>query len=48
MLIVLEKNLIFYKVNESKKEVTIYAVAGQRMGKRKPSYKNGTAKIFMK
>ena len=32
MLIVLEKNLIFYKVNESKKEVTIYAVADQKMG----------------
>lgn len=29
-VLVLEKNLVFYKVNESKKEVTIYAVVDQR------------------
>ena len=29
-IIVLEKNLVFYKVNEDKKEVIIYAVVDQR------------------
>ena len=30
MVLILEKDLVFYKVNESKKEVIIYAVADQR------------------
>lgn len=29
-VLILEKDLVFYKVNESKKEVIIYAVADQR------------------
>lgn len=29
-VLVLEKNLVFYKVNDVKKEVTIYAVVDQR------------------
>ncbi len=29
-VLILEKNLVFYKINESKKEVTIYAVVDQR------------------
>ncbi len=29
-VLVLEKNLVFYKVNESQKEVVIYAVVDQR------------------
>lgn len=29
-ILVLEKNLVFYKINEEKKEVTIYAVVDQR------------------
>lgn len=28
--LILEKNLVFYKINEIKKEVTIYAVVDQR------------------
>lgn len=31
-VLVLEKNLVFYKVNEAKKEVVIYAVVDQRQG----------------
>ena len=27
---ILKKNLVFYKVNEEKKEVTVYAVVDQR------------------
>ena len=29
-VLILEKNLVFYKINESKKEVVIYAVVDQR------------------
>ena len=29
-VLVLEKDLVFYKVNEARKEVTIYAVVDQR------------------
>lgn len=29
-MLVLEKNLVFYKINESKKEVIVYAVVDQR------------------
>ena len=29
-VLILEKNLVFYKINESKKEVVIYVVADQR------------------
>lgn len=29
-VLILEKDLVFYKVNESKKEVIVYAVADQR------------------
>ncbi len=29
-VLVLEKNLVFYKINGSKKEITIYAVVDQR------------------
>ena len=29
-VLILEKDLVFYKVNENKKEVIIYAVADQR------------------
>lgn len=29
-VLILEKNLVFYKVNEAKKEVVIYAVVDQR------------------
>ena len=29
-VLILEKNLVFYKVNEAKKEVAIYAVVDQR------------------
>ena len=29
-VLILEKDLVFYKINESKKEVTIYAVFDQR------------------
>ena len=29
-VLILEKNLVFYKVNEEKREITVYAVADQR------------------
>ena len=29
-VLILEKNLVFYKINEEKKEVTIYAVVDHR------------------
>lgn len=29
-VLILEKNLVFYKINEDKKEVVIYAVVDQR------------------
>ena len=29
-VLILEKNLVFYKINEEKKEVTVYAVVDQR------------------
>lgn len=29
-VLILKKNLVFYKINEEKKEVTVYAVVDQR------------------
>lgn len=29
-ILILEKNLVFYKVNEEKREITVYAVVDQR------------------
>ena len=31
-VLILKKNLVFYKVNEEKREVTVYAVIDQRQG----------------
>ena len=32
LVLVLEKNLVFYKVDDAKKLVTVYAVVDQRQG----------------